>query len=174
MPVITPGGGLGAHIDVKEFLPYVPQSEYSAGALSCALYICGGIRGMERGTLSEEREPDGTERIASMELLRLAFPRRVFTLSQTEVRHRPVKWLFDHRQLVGGWNSSTSQGHAAVLHRRAEAHRGLAGEAGRRRTAPISGTSSKNGGNGAISLLTSPRRRATIVPPIQGALAQAG
>ena len=102
VPVITPGGGLGAHIDVKEFLPHVPQSEYSAGALSCALYICGGIRGMERGTLSEEREPDGTERIASMELLRLAFPRRVFTLSQTEYVIDRVKWLFDHRQLVGG------------------------------------------------------------------------
>ena len=102
VPVITPGGGLGAHIDVKEFLPHVPQSQYSAGALSCALYICGGIRGMERGTLSEEREPDGTERIASMELLRLAFPRRVFTLSQTEYVIDRVKWLFDHRDLVGG------------------------------------------------------------------------
>ena len=102
VPVITPGGGLGAHIDVKEFLPHVPQSQYSACALSCALYICGGIRGMERGTLSEEREPDGTERIASMELLRLAFPRRVFTLSQTEYVIDRVKWLFDHRELVGG------------------------------------------------------------------------
>lgn len=102
MPVITPGGGLGAHIDVKEFLPHVPQAEYSACALACALYICGGIRGMERGTLSEEREPDGTERIASMELLRLAFPRRVFTLSQTEYVIDRVKWLFDHRDLVGG------------------------------------------------------------------------
>ena len=102
VPVITPGGGLGAHIDVKEFLPHVPQSQYSACALSCALYICGGIRGMERGTLSEEREPDGTERIASMELLRLAFPRRVFTLSQTEYVIDRVKWLFDHRDLVGG------------------------------------------------------------------------
>ena len=102
VPVITPGGGLGAHIDVKEFLPHVPQTEYSACALSCALYICGGIRGMERGTLSEEREPDGTERIASMELLRLAFPRRVFTLSQTEYVIDRVKWLFDHRDLVGG------------------------------------------------------------------------
>ena len=98
----TRGGGLGAHIDVKEFLPHVPQSQYSACALSCALYICGGIRGMERGTLSEEREPDGTERIASMELLRLAFPRRVFTLSQTEYVIDRVKWLFDHRELVGG------------------------------------------------------------------------
>ena len=102
VPVITPGGGLGAHIDVKSFLPHVPQAQYSAGALSCALYVCGGIRGMERGTLSEEREPDGTERIASMELLRLAFPRRVFTLSQTEYVIDRVKWLYDHRDLVGG------------------------------------------------------------------------
>ena len=102
IPVITPGGGLGAHIDVKEFLPHVPQTEYSACALACALYICGGIRGMERGTLSEERERDGSERIASMELLRLAFPRRVFTLSQTEYVIDRVKWLFDHRDLVGG------------------------------------------------------------------------
>ena len=42
------------------------------------------------------------ERIASMELLRLAVPRRVFTLSQTEYVIDRVKWLFDHRDLVGG------------------------------------------------------------------------
>ena len=52
--------------------------------------------------LSEEREPDGSERFASMELLRLAFPRRVFTLSQTEYVIDRVRWLYDHRELVGG------------------------------------------------------------------------
>ena len=72
VPVITPDGGLGAHHDCLQFIPHVPQEQYAACALSCALYICGGIRGMERGTLSEERNPDGSERIASMELLRLA------------------------------------------------------------------------------------------------------
>lgn len=102
VPVITPGGGLGAHLDCLQFIPHVPQEQYAACALSCALYICGGIRGMERGTLSEERNPDGSERIASMELLRLAFPRRVFTLSQTEYVIDRVKWLYDHRDLVGG------------------------------------------------------------------------
>ena len=55
VPVITPGGGLGAHIDVKSFLPHVPQAQYSAGALSCALYVCGGIRGMERGRRNASR-----------------------------------------------------------------------------------------------------------------------
>ena len=102
IPVITPAGGLGAHIDASHFVDHIPQEQYPAGALVCALYICGGIRGMERGTLSEEREPDGTERVASMELLRLAFPRRVFTLSQTEYVIDRVKWLFDHRDLVSG------------------------------------------------------------------------
>ena len=102
VPVITPGGGLGAHLDASEICSHIPQQEYPAGALVCALYLCGGIRGMERGTLSEEREVDGSERLASMELVRLAFPRRVFTLSQTEYVIDRVKWLYDNRHLIGG------------------------------------------------------------------------
>ena len=57
---------------------------------------------MERGTLSEEREPDGSERFASVELVRLAMPRRVFTLSQVSYVADRVKWLFDHREMIGG------------------------------------------------------------------------
>ena len=102
VPMITPAGGLGAHINATEFVSHIPQEEYPAGALVCALYICGGIRGMERGTLSEERNPDGSERFASMELVRLALPRRVFTLSQVEYVIDRVKWLYDHRELIGG------------------------------------------------------------------------
>ncbi len=102
VPVITPGGGLGAHLDASVICSHIPQEEYPAGALVCALYLCGGIRGMERGTLSEERNADGSERFASMELVRLAFPRRVFTLSQTEYVIDRVKWLYDHRNMIGG------------------------------------------------------------------------
>ena len=102
VPVITPGGGLGAHLDASVICSHIPQNEYPAGALVCALYLCGGIRGMERGTLSEERNADGSERFASMELVRLAFPRRVFTLSQTEYVIDRVKWLYDHRDMIGG------------------------------------------------------------------------
>ena len=102
VPVITPGGGLGAHLDASDICSHIPQNEYPAGALVCALYLCGGIRGMERGTLSEERNADGSERFASMELVRLTFPRRVFTLSQTEYVIDRVKWLYDHRELIGG------------------------------------------------------------------------
>ena len=102
VPVITPGGGLGAHLDASVICSHIPQQEYPAGALVCALYLCGGIRGMERGTLSEERNADGSERFASMELVRLAFPRRVFTLSQTEYVIDRVKWVYDHRDMIGG------------------------------------------------------------------------
>ena len=102
IPMITPGGGLGAHIDARQVVDHIPAEQYPAGSLVAALYLCGGIRGMERGTLSEERNPDGTEHIASVEMVRLAFPRRVFTLSQTEFVIDRVKWLYDHRHLIGG------------------------------------------------------------------------
>ena len=102
VPMITPGGGLGAHIDARQVVSHIPSEEYPAGSLVAALYLCGGIRGMERGTLSEERNPDESEHIASVEMVRLAFPRRVFTLSQTEYVIDRVKWLYDHRHLIGG------------------------------------------------------------------------
>ncbi len=102
IPVITPPGALGCHIDAKGFLPQVPQEEYPAGALATALYIISGIRGMERGTISSVRDENGNDILADVELLRLAFPRRVFTLSQTMFMVDRVKWLFANRELVGG------------------------------------------------------------------------
>ena len=102
VPVITPAGGLGCHIDAKRFVDHIPQSQYPAGALASALYIASGIRGMERGTLSEQREPDGTEIFANMELVRLALPRRVFTLSQVKYAVDRIAWLYDNRKLIGG------------------------------------------------------------------------
>jgi tryptophanase len=102
VPVITPAGALGCHIDAKGFLPHVPQQEYPAGALAAALYLVSGIRGMERGTISSVRDKNGNDILADVELLRLAFPRRVFTLSQTMFAVDRVKWLYDNRDLVGG------------------------------------------------------------------------
>jgi len=66
------------------------------------MYIAGAVRGMERGTLSEQRNPDGSERLAEMELLRLAMPRRVFTLSQVKYAIDRITWLYENRALVGG------------------------------------------------------------------------
>jgi tyrosine phenol-lyase len=102
IPVITPAGALGAHIDCIGFLPHVPQKEYPAGALAAALFIISGCRGMERGTISSVRDEKGNDILADLELLRLAFPRRVFTLSQTMYLIDRVSWLFKNRNLVGG------------------------------------------------------------------------
>jgi tryptophanase len=102
VPVITPPGALGCHLDAMGFLPHVPQEQYPAGALASALFIISGIRGMERGTISSVRLEDGSDLLADVELLRLAFPRRVFTLSQTKFVIDRVKWLYDNRELVGG------------------------------------------------------------------------
>lgn len=103
VPMIEPAGGLGAHINATAFLEgKIPQNQYPAGALAAALYIAGGIRGMERGSISEQREPDGSEHYAALELLRLAVPRRVFTLSQIKYCADRVKWLYDNRDLIGG------------------------------------------------------------------------
>lgn len=102
VPVVTPAGGLGCHIDAMEFVGHIPQHEYPAGALASALYIASGVRGMERGTMSEQREEDGSERLSNMELLRLAMPRRVFTLSQVKYAIDRIIWLYGHRELIGG------------------------------------------------------------------------
>lgn len=103
VPMVQPAGGLGAHINATAFLDgNLPKEEFPAGALASALYIASGIRGMERGSLSEQRNPDGSEHYAALELLRLAVPRRVFTLSQIKYCADRVKWLYDNRHLIGG------------------------------------------------------------------------
>ena len=102
VPVIKPAGGLGAHLDCQAFVPEMPHNQYPAAAVGAAIYIAGGIRGMERGTVSEQREEDGTERFAELELQRLAVPRRVYTLSQIKYCADRVKWVWDNRNLIGG------------------------------------------------------------------------
>lgn len=102
IPVVKPAGGLGVHVDAQAFLPHVPRDEYPAGALAAAYYLCSGIRCMERGTISEQPNEDGSENYAEMELIRIALPRRVFTLSQVKYAIDRLHWLYDNRKLIGG------------------------------------------------------------------------
>lgn len=102
IPVVTPPGGLGCHLNAKAFVEHIPQSQYPAGALASALFIASGVRGMERGTLSEQRDEKGNEVYSNMELLRLAMPRRVFTLSQVNYAIDRIRWLYDNRRLIEG------------------------------------------------------------------------
>jgi tyrosine phenol-lyase len=102
VPVVTPPGGLAAHLDAMKFIPHVPQLQYPAGALASALYLVSGIRGMERGTVSMDRDKDGNDVPSDIELLRLAIPRRVFTMSHVEYAVDRVEWLLAHANLIGG------------------------------------------------------------------------
>ena len=102
VPIVTPTGGLGIHLNAREFVGHIPGEKYQAASLAAAIYIVSGARGMERGTLSEEKNADGTEHIASCELVRLALPRRVFTLSQIRYVADRIAWLYENRHLIGG------------------------------------------------------------------------
>jgi tryptophanase len=102
IPVVTPPGGLACHLDAKLFLPHVPQSQYPAGCLAAAIYIVSGVRSMERGTISMDRDKDGNEVYSDLELTRLAVPRRVYTLSHIEYAVDRINWLYKHRDLVKG------------------------------------------------------------------------
>lgn len=102
VPMVKPAGVLGAHVDAMQVCAHIPQNEYPAGALAAALYLISGIRGMERGSISNQRDEYGNETYADMELVRLAVPRRVFTLSQIKYVEDRMNWLYENRKLIGG------------------------------------------------------------------------
>lgn len=102
IPVVTPPGGLACHIDARKFVPHIPKEHYIAGALTAALYLVSGVRSMERGTISTDRDKDGKEVYADLELTRIALPRRVYTVSHIEYIIDRIQWLFKHREFVKG------------------------------------------------------------------------
>ncbi len=84
IPIVRPPGGHAIYIDAKAMLPHIPQHEYPAWALSLVLYLEGGVRAAEIGSVMFGQQPDGTEKPAPMELVRLAFPRRTYTQSHAD------------------------------------------------------------------------------------------
>ncbi|MGC9181935.1 tryptophanase, partial [Thermogladius sp.] len=102
VPVVKPPGGLGIHVDALKFLENVPRNRYPAGALTAAFYIASGIRGMERGAISNDRLPDGREGYPALELMRLAFPRKTYLRSHVEYLVDRLAWLYENRDVVKG------------------------------------------------------------------------
>ena len=102
IPVVTPAGGLACHVDARKFVTHIPKEDYIAGALTAALYIASGVRAMERGTISTDRDKDGKEVYADLELTRIALPRRVYTISHIEYIIDRLNWIYKNRELIKG------------------------------------------------------------------------
>ena len=84
IPLVTPTGGHALYLNAGKWLGHIPREEYPGWALSLVLYLEGGIRAAEIGSVMFGHQPDGTERPAALELVRLAFPRRVYTQSHVD------------------------------------------------------------------------------------------
>lgn len=85
VPIVRPAGGHAVYLDAKGLLPHIPPEQYPAQALAVELYRNGGVRGVEIGSVMFGKpQPDGSEIPASMELVRLAIPRRTYTQSHID------------------------------------------------------------------------------------------
>jgi tryptophanase len=84
VPALQPTGGHAVYLDARALLPHIPPLEYPGIALANALYVEAGVRGVEIGSVMFGRQPDGSERPAAMDLVRLAIPRRVYTQSHMD------------------------------------------------------------------------------------------
>jgi tryptophanase len=84
VPIVRPTGGHAVYIDARALLPHIPPLQYPGQALAVALYLEGGVRGCEIGTVMFGLGPDGTETPAAMDLVRLAIPRRTYTQSHMD------------------------------------------------------------------------------------------
>jgi tryptophanase len=84
VPILLPAGGHAIYLDARALLPHIPPLAYPGIALVNALYVLGGVRAVEIGTVMFGRKPDGSEAPAAMDLVRLALPRRVYTQSHID------------------------------------------------------------------------------------------
>jgi tryptophanase len=84
IPVPMPIGGHAVYIDARAMLPHIDPLEYPGQSLALALYEMGGVRTCEIGTAMFGRQPDGSERPAALDLVRLAIPRRTYTQSHMD------------------------------------------------------------------------------------------
>ncbi len=103
VPVVRPIGGHAVYLDARALLPHVPPLQYPGQALAVALYLEGGIRGCEIGTVMFGRHPDGSESPAAMDLVRLAIPRRTYTQSHVDYVIEVVRWVAERARELPGY-----------------------------------------------------------------------
>jgi tryptophanase len=103
VPVVLPIGGHAVYVDARALLPHVPPLEYPGQSLAVALYVEGGIRGVEIGSVMFGRHPDGTESPAPADLVRLAIPRRTYTQSHVDYVIEVVRWVAERASELAGY-----------------------------------------------------------------------
>jgi tyrosine phenol-lyase len=103
VPIVQPIGGHAIFLDAKAFLPHVEQTKFPAQALAAAIYAESGIRSMERGIVSAGRNKEtGDHYYPELELVRLTFPRRVYTQAHCDVTVEAVTEVFNNRGQITG------------------------------------------------------------------------
>jgi tyrosine phenol-lyase len=103
VPVVMPIGGHGVFVDAGATLAHLPQDQFPAQALTAALYLDSGVRGMERGIVSAGRDAaTGDHHRPKLELMRLAIPRRVYTQSHMDVVAESVSEVYESREMIRG------------------------------------------------------------------------
>ena len=104
MPIIEPPGGHAIYIDAKRFLPNIPPEQYPGQSIVCELYLEGGIRTVEIGSVMFGKYDDNGKLIPSMmELVRMAIPRRVYTQSHIDYVIEIILEVFNNRNKLKGY-----------------------------------------------------------------------
>jgi tryptophanase len=103
-PIFQPPGGHAIYLDAGAFLPHIPPHEYPGQALACELYLCGGIRSCEIGSVmfGKTNPVSGKFEPARLEMVRLAIPRRVYTQSHMDYVVECMASVFSQREKIKG------------------------------------------------------------------------
>jgi tryptophanase len=96
VPIVLPPGGHAVYLDARAFVPHIPLEEFPGVALACELYLEGGIRSVEIGTLMFGKE-------AKMDLVRLAIPRRTYTQSHVDYVIEVILEVWERRDWIRGY-----------------------------------------------------------------------
>lgn len=103
IPIVLPIGGHAIFLDAKKFYPQIEQLKFPAQTLAAELYLESGIRSMERGIVSAGRNKEtGDHYFPKLELVRLTFPRRVYTQAHCDVTVESVYEVYQNREKVKG------------------------------------------------------------------------
>lgn len=103
IPIVQPVGGHAVFLDAARFLPHLDQLQFPAQTLAAELYLESGIRSMERGIVSAGRDKHtGEHHVPKLELVRLTFPRRVYTQAHCDVLVESVASLYERRDTISG------------------------------------------------------------------------